>query len=53
MHESFYKDAPAKFTRSWFIMVNTLPEKSHLENEEKLDILNNSGTKNHFFRCFP
>ena len=24
MHESFHKDDPAKFTRSWFAWVNTL-----------------------------
>ena len=45
MHESFYKDDPAKFTRSWFAWVNTLFGEMiyRLVNEGKVDILNNLG----------
>lgn len=45
MHESFYKDDPSKFTRSWFAWVNTLFGEMiyRLVNEGKVDILNNLG----------
>ena len=45
MHESFYKDDPAKFTRSWFAWVNTLFGEMiyRLVKEGKVDILNNLG----------
>ena len=45
MHESFYKDDPAKFTRSWFAWVNTLFGEMiyRLVNEGKVDILNHLG----------
>lgn len=43
MHESFHKDDPTKFTRSWFAWVNTLFGEMiyRLVNEGKLEILNN------------
>ena len=43
MHESFYKDDPKKFTRSWFAWVNTLFGEMiyRLVNEGKTDLLNN------------
>lgn len=43
MHESFHKDDPANFTRSWFAWVNTLFGEMiyRLVNEGKIDILNN------------
>ncbi len=43
MHESFHKDDPTKFTRSWFAWVNTLFGEMifRLVNEGKTDILNN------------
>lgn len=42
MHESFHKDDPKKFTRSWFAWVNTLFGEMiyRLVNEGKADILN-------------
>lgn len=45
MHESFHKDNPEKFTRSWFAWVNTLFGEMiyRLVKEGKTDILNNLG----------
>lgn len=42
MHESFHKDDPADFTRSWFAWVNTLFGEMiyRLVQEGKVDILN-------------
>jgi len=42
MHESFHKDDPAKFTRSWFAWQNTLFGELILKlvNEGKVDLLN-------------
>lgn len=42
MHESFHKDAPANFTRSWFAWANTLFGELVLKlvNEGKVDLLN-------------
>ena len=42
MHESFHKDDPAKFTRSWFAWANTLFGELILDLYEKgkLDLLN-------------
>lgn len=42
MHESFYKDKPAKFTRSWFAWANTLFGELilHLIDNGKVDLLN-------------
>ncbi len=42
MHESFNKDNPAKFTRSWFAWVNTLFGELivKLEKEGKISLLN-------------
>lgn len=42
MHESFHKDDPANFTRSWFAWQNTLFGELILKliNEGKLDLLN-------------
>lgn len=42
MHESFHKDDPARFTRSWFAWANTLFGELiyRLVNEGKADILN-------------
>ena len=42
MHESFHKDDPAKFTRSWFAWQNTLFGELILKlvNEGKTDLLN-------------
>ena len=43
MHESFHKDDPKNFTRSWFAWVNTLFGELilKLEKEKKLNLLNN------------
>ena len=43
MHESFHKDDPNNFTRSWFAWVNTLFGEMiyRLVNEGKTDLLNN------------
>ena len=45
MHESFHKDDPGNFTRSWFAWVNTLFGEMiyRLVKEGKVDILNNLG----------
>lgn len=45
MHESFHKNDPTNFTRSWFAWVNTLFGEMiyRLVNEGKTDILNNLG----------
>lgn len=45
MHESFHKNDPAKFTRTWFAWVNTLFGELiyRLVKEGKTDILNNLG----------
>lgn len=45
MHESFHKNDPKNFTRSWFAWVNTLFGEMiyRLVNEGKTDILNNLG----------
>ncbi|WP_298650950.1 glycoside hydrolase family 125 protein [uncultured Proteiniphilum sp.] len=42
MHESFHKDNPAKFTRSWFAWVNTLFGELivDLEGKGKMDLVN-------------
>ena len=42
IHESFYKDDPAKFTRAWFAWQNTLFGELILKlvNEGKIDMLN-------------
>ena len=42
MHESFHKDDPAKFTRTWFAWVNTLFGELivKLEKEGKIHLLN-------------
>jgi meiotically up-regulated gene 157 (Mug157) protein len=42
MHESFHKDKPEKFTRTWFAWVNTLFGELvlKLEKENKIDLLN-------------
>ncbi|MCC8133811.1 MAG: glycoside hydrolase family 125 protein [Tannerellaceae bacterium] len=47
MHESFHKDDPKDFTRSWFAWVNTLFGEMiyRLVNEGKVDILNNLDKK--------
>ncbi|MFV0590306.1 MAG: glycoside hydrolase family 125 protein [Draconibacterium sp.] len=43
MHETFHKDDPANFTRSWFAWANTLFGELILKlvNEGKADLLNN------------
>lgn len=43
MHESFHKDKPEKFTRSWFAWTNTLFGELILKlvNEGKINLLNN------------
>lgn len=45
MHETFHKDNPKNFTRSWFAWVNTLFGEMiyRLIQEGKLEILNNLG----------
>jgi meiotically up-regulated gene 157 (Mug157) protein len=42
MHESFHKDDPAKFTRSWFAWVNTLFGELivNLESKNRMDLVN-------------
>jgi meiotically up-regulated gene 157 (Mug157) protein len=42
MHESFHKDNPAKFTRSWFAWVNTLFGELivDLEEQGRIDLVN-------------
>ncbi len=42
MHESFHKDNPAKFTRSWFAWVNTLFGELivELESKGKMNLVN-------------
>jgi len=42
MHESFHKDDPTKFTRSWFAWANTLFGELivKLEKGGKIDLLN-------------
>jgi meiotically up-regulated gene 157 (Mug157) protein len=41
MHESFHKDDPEQFTRTWFAWVNTLFGELILkiEKENKIDLL--------------
>jgi meiotically up-regulated gene 157 (Mug157) protein len=43
MHESFHKDDPTQFTRSWFAWVNTLFGELilKLERDNKINLLNN------------
>ena len=42
MHESFHKDNPVRFTRSWFAWVNTLFGELIVDIEEKgrIDLVN-------------
>lgn len=42
MHESFHKDDPAKFTRSWFAWVNTLFGELivDLDKKGKMNLIN-------------
>ncbi|MGM9738808.1 MAG: glycoside hydrolase family 125 protein [Candidatus Cryptobacteroides sp.] len=47
MHETFHKDDPSNFTRSWFAWANTLFGELilHLIDEGKLDLLNSIKVK--------